>query len=280
MNWNCPFCNFGSNSFCNFGSNNPICSDCRENARRMIVLTNKLQNEKRLDNQIRTSSSSSTGLGNALKFMEQMKEMEDELNEKLNFLSGFAAAFKEQIHADILVKPGTDEPSLPAHRALLAARSIILKHMLDSDQCKAPPNDTITFQELNYAELESLLEFLYSGDLPKDKMDKHVFTLSIAADKYQIPFLQKFCQKQMLGSLSSSNVLDVLEIADTCSSSTLKENALNFIVKNVKDVVFSDRFDAFAVKNPHLTVQITRASLMEKIDTNQKQGPFTFFKPL
>ena len=65
-----------------------------------------------------------------------------------------------------------------------AARSIILKHMLDSDQCKAPPNDTITFRELSHAELKSLLEFLYSGDLPKDKVDKNVFLVSIGEDKY------------------------------------------------------------------------------------------------
>ena len=35
------------------------------------------------------------GLANALKFMEQLKEMEDECNEKLNFLSGCVAAFKQ-----------------------------------------------------------------------------------------------------------------------------------------------------------------------------------------
>lgn len=61
----------------------------------------------------------SQGLANAMKCMEEMKEMEKELNEKLNFLSGFIAAFKEKIHSDILVKPGTDEPSIPTHRALL-----------------------------------------------------------------------------------------------------------------------------------------------------------------
>lgn len=144
-----------------------------------------------------------------------------------------------------------------------AARSDIFRNMLDSDGCKAPPADTITLEELDYEELESLLEFLYSGNLPKDKVEKHVYSLSIAADKYEIPFLQKFCEHQMLGSLTSSNVLDILEIADTCSNQALRETALNFIVKNMEDVVFSGRFDAFALKNPHLTVQITRASFMD-----------------
>ena len=61
--------------------------------------------------------------------------------------------------------------------------------MLDSDGCKAPPNDTITLPELNTEELESLLGFLYSGNLPLDKLEKHVYSLFVAADKYEIPYL-------------------------------------------------------------------------------------------
>lgn len=246
---------------------NTICGACYEGAKSIITLTNKLDNDKGLldkqPNNPVSSYNSAKGLANALKWVKEMKEAEEELNEKLNFLSGFVAAFRHQMHPDILIKPGNDGPSLPAHRALLAARSDVFKNMLDSDGCKAPPSDTITFPELNHEELESLLEFLYGGELPKEKADKHVYSLSMAADKYEIPFLQKFCEHRMLGTLSSSNVLDVLEIADTCSNPSLKETALNFIVNNMEDVVFSDRFDAFALKNPHLTVQITRASFME-----------------
>lgn len=116
---------------------------------------------------------------------------------------------------------------------------------------------------MNHEEVEALLEFLYSGKLAKEKVEKHVYSLSIAADKYEIPFLQKFCEHQMLGSLSLANALDILEISDTCSNQNLKETSLNFIVRNMEDIVFSSRFDAFALKNPHLTVQITRASFMD-----------------
>lgn len=59
------------------------------------------------------------GFANALKWVKEMKEVEEELNEKINYLSGFAAALRDQIHTDILVRPGNGEPSIPAHRALL-----------------------------------------------------------------------------------------------------------------------------------------------------------------
>ncbi|XP_059275039.1 BTB/POZ domain-containing protein At3g56230 [Lycium ferocissimum] len=253
---------------------NTICVACYDGARTIITLTtNKLdnsENTKGNDNKtvaglsVSSSNPSIKGFANALKWVKEMKEMEEELNEKLNYLSSFVVAFKDHIHTDILIKPGNDAPSIPAHRALLAARSDIFKNILDSDGCKAPPShDTITLPELNYDELESLLEFLYSGGLPKEKIEKHVYSLSVAADKYEIPFLQKFCEHQMLGSLNTSNALDVLEISDTCSNLSLKETSLNFIVKNMEDIVFTSRFDAFALKNPHLTVQITRASFID-----------------
>ncbi|KAM7499426.1 hypothetical protein LguiA_023840 [Lonicera macranthoides] len=245
---------------------NTICAACYEGAKTIIAFTNKLDTDKVPADKSSFSTvppNSAKGFANTLKWLKEMKDLEEELSDKLNFLGGFVSAFKDQIHTDIQVKPGSNGPSIPAHRALLAARSNIFKNLLDSDGCKAAPDETITLSELNYEELKTLLQFLYSGHLPKDKVEKHVYSLSIAADKYEIPFLQKFCEREMLDSLSSTSALDVLEISDTCCNQNLKETALNFIVKNMEDIVFSARFDAFALKNPHLTVQITRASFMD-----------------
>lgn len=115
--------------------------------------------------------------------------------------------------------------------------------------------------EMSHEELESLLEFLYSGSLPEEKMKKHVYALSVAADKYNIPYLLNMCERHMLDSLSLSNALGFLELSDVCSNRCLKETVLKFIVKNMREIVFSPAYDAFALKNPHLGVEITRASL-------------------
>ncbi|KAJ9160440.1 hypothetical protein P3X46_025841 [Hevea brasiliensis] len=247
---------------------NTICGSCYDGAKTVITLMNKFENDKGSD-KANTSvvsfpnSCKPQPLANLPKWMNNMKETEDELNEKINFLSGFVSLFRDRILTDIQLKPGNGGPSISAHRALLAARSEIFKNMLDSDACKAPANDTITIPELNHEELESLLEFLYSGSLAAEKVEKHIYSLTLAADKYEIPFLLKFCERYMLRSLVSSNALDVLEISDVCSNKILKETALNFIVKNLEDLVFSAKYETFVSKNPHLSVQITRAFLMD-----------------
>ncbi|XP_017984929.1 PREDICTED: BTB/POZ domain-containing protein At1g01640 [Theobroma cacao] len=197
---------------------------------------------------------------NVNKAMSGLKDTEDDLKKKISFLSGFVVAFKEQTHTDIQLKPNNG-PCIPAHKALLAARSEIFKNMLDSDGFKAPPSDTdtVTLSELNNEELESLLEFLYTGNLPLDKLEKHVYSLYVAADKYEIPYLQESCERYMLNSLNALNAIDILEIADAQSNKTLKETTLNFIIRNMKDIVSTTKYEVFASSNPALCMQITRA---------------------
>ncbi|XP_027115613.1 BTB/POZ domain-containing protein At3g56230-like [Coffea arabica] len=262
----CPVCNCMSSPILVRPLKYTICGSCFEGARSVMALMNKLDHNaganKSAANKVPLPNPSK-GFANALRWVKEMKETEDELRDRLSYLAGFVSAFKDQIHTDIQVKPGGGGPCIPAHRALLAARSTIFRNMLDFDGCMAPSQDIVKLPELNYEELEAFLEFLYSGNLPREKIEQHVYSLSVAADKYEVPFLQKFCEQHMLRTLNSSNALDVLEISDTCSSQSLKEATLRFIVQSMEDIVFSSKFDAFALKNPHLSVQITRTSCID-----------------
>ncbi|XP_038886118.1 BTB/POZ domain-containing protein At3g56230 [Benincasa hispida] len=247
---------------------NTICASCYDGAKCVINLINKLQNDHKLPTHnvspVSPPSSSCKTLTNASKWIIDLKNREEELEEKIDFLGEFAAAFRHRIHTDIQLKPGFDaSPSISAHRALLATRSEIFKNLLESDGCKAAPMESIMLPEMSHEELESLMELLYSGDLVEEKLKKHVYSLAMAGDKYEIPYLQKFCERYMLKSLNCGSALDVLEIAEVCSCRALKESAMDFIVRNMEEIVFSPGFEAFALKNPHLSVQITRASLMD-----------------
>ncbi|KAG4150607.1 hypothetical protein ERO13_D04G014150v2 [Gossypium hirsutum] len=194
-----------------------------------------------------------------------LTDTEDDLRKRISFLSGFMVAFKDQIHTDIKLKPNNG-PCISAHRSLLAARSEIFKNILSSDNFKAPPTDTdtMTLSELSTEELESLLEFLYTGDLPADKFKKHVYALCAAADKYEIPYLQESCERYMLNSLNASNALDILDLSNLYSKKKLKETTLNFIVRNMKSIVSSQKYEEFASSNPHLCVEVSRAFVEAK----------------
>ncbi|XP_022134138.1 BTB/POZ domain-containing protein At3g56230 isoform X1 [Momordica charantia] len=246
---------------------NTICGSCHDGAKRLMNLIDHLQHDKAIASNNNVSSQlghSCKTLANASKWVTELKEREEELEQKIDFLGEFVAAFRHRIHTDIQLKAGSAaSPPVSAHRALLATRSEIFKNLLESDGCKAAPVEAITVPEMSHEELESLLEFLYGGNVAEERLEKHVYSLSLAADKYEIGYLQNFCERYMVRSLNCGNALDVVEVADVCSLGALKETAMDFIVKNMEEIVFSSRFDAFAIKNPHLSVQITRASLMD-----------------
>lgn len=139
-------------------------------------------------------------------------------------------------------------------------------------ECEPTPDHIITLPEMNSEELESLLEFLYSGSLALDKMGKHVRSLFQAAHKYEISYLQECCKHYILDSLNVSNVLVALEMSDVFSSQIIKDIAMKFIVEKMVEITVSAEYEAFADKNPHLSLQITRAIVYRAKDYVSKKS--------
>ncbi|KAI3968451.1 hypothetical protein MKW92_020314 [Papaver armeniacum] len=185
-----------------------------------------------------------------------MKQREEQW---INYLGGLAAAFTEESHSDIQVKP-SDGPSIPAHKFLLATRSEVFKHMLSSDTCKSAQIDSVCLPEFNHEELQTFLELLYCGNLAKEKFEMHYYCLALASHKYAIPHLEKFCEEHILKLIDSSNALKVLEISEICANETLRIAALHMIINHKKEIICAPSFEEFAIQNPHLVVHITRYS--------------------
>lgn len=122
---------------------------------------------------------------------------------------------------------------------------------------------TIPIPDLDFNELQSFIHFLYTGTIPREYMYKHVYSFALAAHKYDIPYLHKLCDRFMLTTLTTTTALDVLEVSDICENNKLKEAAMGFIVSNLEEIAFSDKYELFASKKPHLSVLITRASFVE-----------------
>ena len=66
------------------------------------------------------------GMRDAWEQVKEMRDREDQTKQRAAFLErGFALAWKEGIHTDIVVKPGTGPP-IPAHKAILVSGSGLL----------------------------------------------------------------------------------------------------------------------------------------------------------
>ncbi|OEL15570.1 BTB/POZ domain-containing protein [Dichanthelium oligosanthes] len=248
---------------------NTVCAPCHEGAKAIIGFLNK--DEQEGDGCLLYTSR--CGLRDAWEQVKEMRDREENTNQRAAFLEqGFALAWREGIHTDIFIKPGTGAP-IPAHKAILAARSEVFRHMLSADdRCKAPAGDSISLPELSHDELSLLIAFLYTGALDQGLPERHLHALLVAADKYDVPFLRRACEARLAAAVDPRNVLRTLEVAELSSSAVLRERAMDTVVEHAEQVVFSPQYEEFAVRNAGLCVEITRA-LLAKMSTTRTKAP-------
>ncbi|TVU27362.1 hypothetical protein EJB05_29967, partial [Eragrostis curvula] len=263
---------------------NAICAPCHEGAKAIIAF---LDNDEHQDGEghgsvmsprsIEANSSpkasvpdNNSGLRDAWEKLKEMRDREEATNQRAAYLEhGFALAWKEGIHTDIIVKPGSGPP-IPAHKAILAARSEVLRHVLSGDDegCKAPAGDSISLPELSHEELSLFQAFLYTGaldDQQQEEEDEHLLhALLVAGDKYDVPFLRRACEARLAARVDARNALRSLEVAELSGSAALKDRAMATVVEHAEQLVFPSEYHDFALRNASLCVQITRALLDHK----------------
>ncbi|CAH8387321.1 unnamed protein product [Eruca vesicaria subsp. sativa] len=177
--------------------------------------------------------------------------------DRVDFLGDCVLAFKNSVHTDVIVKSAGDGPGIPAHKTILAAKSKVFSYMLDSDECKTSVEKSITIPDLSYEELKALLEFFYSGIL--SPTNKHIRALYVAADKYDIPYLQELCRDHFKSTTTLSNVLDILEMSTIHSDNLLKDWATFFVLTHMEEIVNSSGYRLFVQQNPDQGLYITQA---------------------
>ncbi|EOA28353.1 hypothetical protein CARUB_v10024567mg [Capsella rubella] len=187
------------------------------------------------------------------------------LRNHAKFLNGFAKLYNDQWQVDLRLKAGDSkkDETISVHKFAMAARSEVFKKMLESDKFKASDGkiETITLFELKQEALEAFVEFIYhSCSILSEKEKKHVQSLYIAGDKYEIPHLRDLCRNELMSSLDSSNALNVLELSMIPFDKVLHDFAASFIIRNFESICKTAEFKAFVRKNPDLSVELMRSS--------------------
>ncbi|KAL6905757.1 hypothetical protein ACP4OV_003358 [Aristida adscensionis] len=266
---------------------NAICAPCHEGAKAIISFLNEDKHDddngghgsERSRGSMKPTNSSTKcfrtapGMREAFEQVKEMREREEEANRRAAYLEqGWALAWEEGIHTDIVVRPGSGPP-IPAHKAILAARSEVLRHVLAGDgECKAPAGDAISLPELSHGDLSRFLAFLYTGALDggdksrrpeeeEEEEERRLQALLVAGDKYDVAFLRRACEARLAARVGPRNALRALEVAELSSSGALRERAMGAVVEHAEEVVFSPEFGDFAARNAALCVEITRALL-------------------
>ena len=163
--------------------------------------------------------------------------------------------------------------NFPVHRAIISARSRVLRAMLLSNLEEAKTGaHNIDHPPIDDKCLEEMLHFIYTGKLSGNHFD--IQALCFAADKYDIKGLVRaICSKlevvkvrvDQLGSGSGllgrpDEVADMLIAGDLHNIEQLKEMAIRRIKIN-KDILVDKEFKAKMLQYPGVLFELLQGSI-------------------
>uniref|UniRef100_A0A0K0E8B6 BTB domain-containing protein n=1 Tax=Strongyloides stercoralis TaxID=6248 RepID=A0A0K0E8B6_STRER len=159
-------------------------------------------------------------------------------------LSGF---FNSSKFSDFTIIVDTVE--IPVHKIVLSTRSSVFDAMFNSDVTETQSN-TLKIDDFRLEVVKEMLRYIYT-DIYLNKVDM-VTEIYMIADKYDIIDLKKIAEKHLIKTTSVDNSCKYLVLADTYSNDTLKKYCLEFVAKNVKEVIKKNDWKNFVLEHPLL----------------------------
>ncbi|TVU42656.1 hypothetical protein EJB05_09075, partial [Eragrostis curvula] len=151
--------------------------------------------------------------------------------------------------------------SFPAHRMLLAARSLVFKAELLGPM-KEGRADRIVVHEIQPEVFEALLHFVYTDSLPSMDDDEGdginlIVDLLVAADRYAMDRLKLVCERTLSRSLTVDNVSTVLVLANRHNCSGLKEACVEFVNSDrMDDVTRTQGYAGLKTDHPYVLIEL------------------------
>ena len=155
-----------------------------------------------------------------------------------------------------------EETVFPCHQLVLAARSPVIRAMLDSDMVEKQTK-IIIIKDAKPDIVAEMLNFIYTGDITNEKMDEMARALLGIADMYQLDFLKKMCEDKLCCTLEVDNSVECLVLGDSHNAPTLKMMAIKFIGKNITKIVDTDVYKDLFRQKPDLAWEVYKMNVQE-----------------
>ena len=149
-----------------------------------------------------------------------------------SWISGLIQLLKKQILCDVQFN-FKNEKIIRAHVAILAAGSPAFATMFQS----SPPVQESHIKKIEITDLDFnafffLLNYLYTGDVPKLQSDEAIQLLYEAADKFHVGALKYECIEMMLSRIKISNAIKLLIWSEKRSIPKVLEAVMKYISFN------------------------------------------------
>ena len=151
----------------------------------------------------------------------------------------------------------------PCHQIILATRSSVFRAMLQADM-KEKQTRKIDIEDSKPEIVGEMLRFIYTGDIPNEKLDALASDLLGTSDKYELNYLKKICEDKLCSTLKVDNSIECLVLGDLHNASKLKKMALELVAKNMSKIVETDVYKNLFIQRPLLAWELSKVNVQEE----------------
>ncbi|CAD6197291.1 unnamed protein product [Caenorhabditis auriculariae] len=157
----------------------------------------------------------------------------------------------EKLHTDFSLR--AEGESIEVHKAVLAARSPVLRAMLSHENSKEVQASVLEMEDVEFAVVQQFVDYIYRAKLPSE--EPMVKKLLAMAEKYQVNELKTECQNRLVQGLTYGNACFLAVLADFYDCSLLRSKALQLIAESFDDLTSTEGWESFAQK-PQLVTDV------------------------
>ena len=153
----------------------------------------------------------------------------------------------------------------PCHQIILATRSSVFRAMLSAEMLEAQTK-RIDIKDSRPEIVGEMLRFIYTGDIPDERLSEMATDLLRVADMYQLDFLRKMCEANLCSTLKVENSIELLVLGDMYHAPQLKKRALDLVAMNIKKIVDTDVYKDLFRQKPDLAWEVNKVKTLEAED--------------
>ncbi|KAI1712355.1 BTB/POZ domain-containing protein [Ditylenchus destructor] len=146
------------------------------------------------------------------------------LDQKLHLTGHVKEMWKSQLFADCTLKVGPQ--FFPAHKCILGQWSEVFRRMflLPTEEAAS---GVVEIMDFSPEAISAMLEYMYTGVVKNEVMEKQAVELLTLSDKYAVIPLKEMCEVFLASKLTTTNVLEATMFADRYSAAKLKKACVN-----------------------------------------------------
>jgi len=175
------------------------------------------------------------------------------------FVKDVQSIFGDVINSDVVIIAGKEK--FHCHKNILSARCEVFKNMLSPNTLESESN-TIEVKEVTPEAVESMLKFIYTGEVPDDPEKLTIDLLNIT-EMYLLDHLKEACLTSLVEKLEVSSCITTFIMADRYvsggSGGRLRELLIKFMRCKAEEVVETDNWDKLMDNHPALAKELVRA---------------------